>query len=230
MPAASTDSKRQTGRVDRGLKYGYQFVTQTRRLGHKRRRHAGDALMQWRSFGARGARTEESMSRPVGVLAVAALAASAAGCSSLPIERPLEPCQRAPRPARPWPSNRSTARRPTCSASSSPISTTRPARDRSPWCRAPAPRPTGSAAMSRRWSSATRPPSPGSGTSTTPTSAGRCALPARSRRAAGKPPRRLGGRRRAGAPPHGPRRHGADRGLPQFVRAARRHRCRSRTS
>ena len=44
--------------------------------------------------------------------------------------------------------------------------------------------------MSRRWSSATRPPSPGSGTSTTPTSAARCASPARSR-----PPRQAARRR-----------------------------------
>ena len=71
------------GRVDRGRKYGYQFVTRPA-VGDKKAAARGGCVMQWRVVRARVGRVATDFSRPVGVLAVAALAASAAGCSSLP--------------------------------------------------------------------------------------------------------------------------------------------------
>ena len=82
--------------------------------------------------------------------------------------------------------------------------------------------------MSPRWSSAARPRSPGSGTSTTPTSAGRCASPARNRpppaAAAATPGPRADD---AGAAPHRPQRHGADRGFLNPPTPPARHRARA---
>ena len=96
------------------------------------------------------------------------------------------------------------------------------ARGRSPWCRA-----TGAATyrvrgyLAAQSSSATRPRSPGSGTSTTPTSAGRCASPARSRGAGSRRRDAWAAADEAGAAPDRPQRHGAARGLPQFADAGR---------
>ena len=92
-------------------------------LDHRKAAARGGALMQWRGVRRVWGAPRRSVSS-VGVLAVAALAASAAGCSSLPSDGRASLASAA-RPARPSRLNRSTARRRTCSASWSPISTTR---------------------------------------------------------------------------------------------------------
>ena len=121
--------------------------------------------------------------------------------------------------ARPSRSNRSTARRRTCSTSwSRDLNDEAGARQIAVVSRdGAADLPRARLCLARR-SSAARPRSPGSGTSTTPTSSARCASPARKPAAAGKRRDAWAAADEAGAPPHGQKRYGSnDRALPQFI-------------
>jgi hypothetical protein len=69
--------------MDRAPKYGYQFIAQARRFVHKNGGGRGGALMQWRGGRRMRGASRCCLSRAAGVLAIAALAGSAAGCSSL---------------------------------------------------------------------------------------------------------------------------------------------------
>ena len=206
-------------RMDRGPKYGYQFLTHARRLLRKRAAEPRGSLMQWRGVRrARGA-SWRNLSRTVGVLAVAALAGSVAGCSSLP----------------------SDGRASLASGASSGSTLAFESID------GPPPEVFRKLVANLNDEAGARQIAVVSRTGSRNLSRARLCLRAgrarqdhlrlglgrlRHRQAADAahrrrgacrgrrpPPRRLGRRRRAGAAPHGPRRHGADRGLPQRVRA-----------
>ena len=161
---------------------------------HKNGGGRGGALMQWR-----GVRRVRGAPRRNRVSCGWRACGRSAGCQRrrllvIAVGRPCEPRQRAPRPARPSRSNRSTARRRTSSASWSPNLNDEAERaaDRRGVARRRRDLPR--ARLCRRAGRArARPHSPGSGTSTTPTSGGPCAS-AGEEAGRGRPrPRRLGG-------------------------------------
>ena len=216
--------------MDRGRKYGYQFVTRTSRLGNKKAAARGGVRMQLWSFVRAWGAARRSYSHRIGMLAVAALAASAAGCSSLPSSNGRMSLASAVSPGStvafesidgpPPEVFRKLVADLNAEAGTRKIAVV----SRDERRHLPGPRLCVGAGRARQdhlrlgLGRLRHRQAPGA---------------AHFRRRAGRrrqTPRRLGRRRRTGAPPHGQERHGSDVGLPQFVRAAAGRRCRSRTS